>query len=94
MDTAQHKGLVLLVCHAAHCLLQAASILVAILQFKARFGTVFLEVCQLFCIDGTTSLPNRGRKKLKLWFAETPKRDKNFRMFFATLHRNKYFAIF
>jgi hypothetical protein len=30
MDTAQHKGLVLLACLAVHCLLQAASILVAI----------------------------------------------------------------
>jgi len=61
MDTAQGAGL--LFCHAAHCLLQAASVLVAILQFKARLGTVFLEVCQLFCIDGTTSLPEIKKGK-------------------------------
>jgi hypothetical protein len=51
MDTA-------LVCHeVGYGSLETASIFVAILEFKARLRTVFLEISQLLCIDGTTSLP-------------------------------------
>jgi hypothetical protein len=50
----------LVVCHGS---LETASILVAIFEFKARLRTVFLEVSQLFCIYGTTSLPGNNKEK-------------------------------
>jgi hypothetical protein len=45
--------------------LQTASVLVPVLEFKARLRTVFLEVSQLFCIDGTPSLPGSRCKQEK-----------------------------
>ena len=54
-------------CSCCFSLLDAAGILLSVLELESRFGTILFEIGQLLGIDGSSSLPESNiRTKLKM----------------------------